>query len=82
MAGDIKPKVLAITLTVLAFIVDIVGYFWHGILGQPSIMDQLYPGFWSNWNLMLTALVACLVSAYALGYAFAIIYNWAGRKFK
>jgi hypothetical protein len=78
----INPKVLAITFAIIAFIADVAGYVWHVILGQPSIMDLLYPGFWGNWNLMLTALAACLVSAYALGYVFAWVYNWSGKRFK
>ena len=79
--GKINPKPLAVTFVVVAFLLDVVGYVWHGILGQPSIMNLLYPGFWSNWTLMGMVLVACLVSAYILGYVVAWIWNWA-QKFK
>ena len=57
MADKIRPKQLAVTFVVVAFLFDVVGYIWHGILGQPSIMNVLYPGFWSNWTLMGMALV-------------------------
>ncbi len=81
MVEKIKPKVLAVTFTIAAFIIDVAGYVWHGLLGQPSILNVIYPGFWSNWSLMLTALVACLISAYVFGYVLAWIYNWAQKKF-
>ena len=46
--GKINPKQLAITFSVATFVlVDVVGYIWHGLLGQPSVMNVLYPGFWS-----------------------------------
>ncbi|TAL47004.1 hypothetical protein EPN87_03915 [archaeon] len=82
MSDKLSPKPLAVTFTIIAFIFDIVGYVWHGLLGQPSLITIMYPGFWSNWNLMLTVLAACLASSYALGYAFAWIYNWALKKFR
>ncbi len=80
--GKINPKQLAITFAVATFVlVDVAGYVWHGLLGQPSFMNILYPGFWSNWTLMGYGLVLSLAYAYLSGYVVAVIYNWA-QKFK
>lgn len=82
MTEKLNPKVLAATFAIFTFVIDLTGYVWHGLLGQPSIMNQLYPGFWSNWTLMLYGLAGTVIYAYALGYIFALIYNWSMKKFK
>ncbi len=82
MADKLKPKVVATTFAITTLILDVAGYVWHGLLGQPSMMDVLYPGFWSNWTLMLYGLVGTVVGAKVLGYVVAVIYNWANKKFK
>ncbi|HLC39978.1 MAG TPA: hypothetical protein VJJ76_03845 [archaeon] len=82
MVERLNPKVLAVTFTLVAFLLDLSGYVWHGLLGQPSFMNLLYPNFWSNWSLMLYYLVLTLVWAFVFGYVFALMYNWAAKKFK
>jgi len=82
MAEKLNPIVLAKTFAIVTLFVDLTGYVWHGILGQPSFMNQLYPGFWSNWTLMLYGLVGSLVYAFILGWVFAWVYNWTAKKFK
>ena len=77
-----KTEVMAMTFAVFTFFVDITGWVWHSLLGQPSVMNTLYSGFWSSYTLMLYGLVGTVVYAYALGYVFAWIYNWAEKKFK
>ena len=77
-----KTRTMAITFAVFTFFMDIIGWVWHSLLGQPSTMNLLYPGFWSNYTLMLYGLVGTVVYAYALGYVFALLYNWAERRFK
>jgi hypothetical protein len=76
MAENLSAKGVAssLALTVLVF-VDLLGYLWHGLLGNPSIMEILYPGFWSRLDLMLYGLVGTVVYAYVIGYFFAIAYN-------
>lgn len=82
MTERINPKVLAVTFAIFTFVADLTGYIWHGLLGQPSAVNLLYPGFWSNWTLMLYGLVGTVVYAFVLGYVFAWIYNWSLIKFK
>lgn len=78
MVEKLNPHSLGVTFVITALIFfDLVGYVWHSILGQPSILNLLYPGFWSNWTLMGLAVVACIIYSYAFGYVFALVYNWA-----
>ncbi len=75
MKNTLNPKAFALALAAVAFIMDLVGYIWHGLLRQPSAMDLIYPGFWSNWGLLIAGLAGTVAGAYVLGYIFASIYN-------
>lgn len=75
-----NEKAFAAASAAITAVVDVSGYVWHGLLGQPSVMNTLYPGFWSNWTLMFLGLVGTVVGAYILGYAFAWVYNNQGKK--
>ncbi len=81
MANTIKPKVMAVTFAVLAFILDVAGYLWHGLMGQPSMMNLMYPKFWGSWSMMVAGLVASVIGAYVLGWLFAVTYNLAEKKY-
>ncbi len=76
----LNTKALAGASAVVTFAVDAAGYAWHGLLGQPSIMNTLYPGFWSNWTLMTLGLAGTVAGAYAIGYIFAWAYNRLEKK--
>ncbi len=65
---------------IVVVIVELSGYLWHGMMGQPSMMNFMYPGFWGNPAMMLIALAASVVFAYAAGYAFAWLYNEYNKK--
>ena len=80
MTSKLEPKVLAVTFTLVILVLDITGYIWHGALNQPSIMNLLYPGFWSNTTLLALGLIGSLIGAYLFGYIFATIYNWSNKK--
>ena len=82
MSSKLEPKVLAVTFTLVILVLDITGYIWHGALNQPSIMNLLYPGFWTNSTLLLLGLLGTLIGAYIFGYLFALIFNWANKKIK
>jgi len=69
---------IASSLTV--FLLDVFGFFWHGMMGQPSMMNALYPGFWMSPMMMLIGLVATVVGAYIVGWLFAAIYNRYEKK--
>ncbi len=73
--AKLSEKAFAEASVAVAVLLDAAGYVWHGLLQQPSIMSQLYPGFWSSTTLMLMGLAGTVVAAYITGYAFAWIYN-------
>ena len=79
MAG-LNEKSFALASAAIAFIVDIAGYLWHGILQQPSVMNILYPGFWNNYILMFLGLIGTVVGACILGYIFAWSYNKGEKR--
>jgi hypothetical protein len=82
MAEKLNGKVLAVSFALTALAMCLLGYVWHGILGQTSVMNTVYPGFWSDWTLMLWGLACVLFAAFVSGYVFAWTYNWALKKFK
>jgi len=79
-ANLLNPKAFGLASAAVAFLMDAAGYVWHGMLQQPSIMNLLYPGFWSSPSLLFFGLVGTVVGAYAAGYVFAWLYNRANKK--
>jgi len=73
--SGLDEKGLAIASATITFLLDAFGYVWHGMMSQPSMMNSLYPGFWSNWTLMIYGLVGTVVGAFIAGYLFALVYN-------
>lgn len=76
----LDPKSVSVALVAVTLLIDVGGYLWHGFLGQPSIINVVYPGFWSDWTLMASALACTVLVAYVSGYVFAWVYNWALKK--
>ena len=78
----LNEKAFGVASAFVTALLDIFGYIWHGLLQQPSVMNTLYPGFWSDWTLMLLGLLGTVVGAYVLGYVFAWKYNKFEKKAK
>ena len=76
----LSVKSFSFASAAITFVLDVSGYVWHGLLQQPSMMNILYPGFWSNPALLALGLIGTVVGAYALGYLFAWTYNWHDKK--
>ena len=76
----LDPKAFGFASAAVTALVDAAGFVWHGLLGQPSVMGMLYPGFWSNPVLLALGFVGTVAAAYALGYVFAWKYNRFSRK--
>ena len=77
---SLNPHAFGLAAAIVTLLVELFGYLWHGMMGQPSMMSFMYPGFWGNPVMMLTALAASVVFAYAAGYAFAWLYNKYSKK--
>ncbi len=69
-------KVVALALAVFGVITAITGIVWHGFLGQPSILNLLYPGFWDNPVNYLVVIIAGFILGIFYGAIFAWSYNW------
>jgi hypothetical protein len=78
--AKLNEKSFALASAAVTFIVDIVGYIWHGLLQQPSVMNILYPGFWTDYTLMFLGLIGTVAGAYILGYIFALAYNKGEKR--
>ncbi len=79
--SKLDEKIVAWTFVVFTFLVlDLPGWVWHSFLGQPSIINMIYFGFWQNTQLMLLGLVGSLVYAYIAGIIFAKTWNWASKN--
>ncbi|MBI2579125.1 MAG: hypothetical protein HYW26_05415 [Candidatus Aenigmarchaeota archaeon] len=76
----LNEKAFAFASAAVTALTDVAGYVWHGLLQQPSMMNTLYPGFWSDWTLMALGLIGTVVGAYILGYVFAWAYNKQSKK--
>lgn len=76
----LDPKAFGLAAAVVTALADIAGYVWHGLLGQPSLVRILYPGFWSNPVLLALGLAGTVAAAYALGYIFAWKYNKFAKR--
>ena len=83
MAARLDEKITAWTFVVFTFFVlDLPAFVWHGPLGQPSIINLIYPGFWQNQWMMFYGLIGSLLYAYVAGIAFAKIWNRISKNKK
>ena len=81
MADKLNPKAFAIALTILVLIGDLIGFFGFGMVGMRSMMGG-YMGFGLGWGFAFFGLIGSLIVAFAAGYLFAWLYNWADKEFK
>lgn len=76
-----KPRVLGKTFAVLGLIIGIAGAVWHGLLGQPSLMELVYPWFsFANPLHAAGIIILWVVGGYIFGFLLAAIYNWVARR--
>ena len=76
-----NPKAMGRCCAIFGFILGIAGIVWHTSLGQPMLMQLMYPWFtMANPSIALGTLVAFTAVGYVLGYLWALVYNWALKK--
>ena len=81
--AKLDEKITAWTFVIFTFLIfDLPAWVWHGLLGQPSILPLLYPGFWQNTYLMAMALAGSLAYAYIAGVVVAKSWNWVSKNKK
>lgn len=81
MGKGISPRAAGVTLAATTAAMDILGYVWHGLLRQPSVVNLIYPGFWGNPTLMFYGLAGTVALGYVFGALAARVYNWAEKEF-
>ncbi|GEM_PF-5241035 len=64
------------TGAVVGFVWAILGWLWHGPLGQQTMMSMMQGFSWYNSGWMLYMLVIFVVSGAVTGYLIAWFYNY------
>ena len=74
---ELNSQALGISFAAVGFVGWIIGLFWHGMMGQPTMIGMMYQGF-SFFNPMNSAsmLLLFVVGGYILGELIARFYNW------
>jgi len=76
--AKLNPKALAMTGAIIGLICAIIGVIWHVGMGQPSIMQILYPAMAITSPLLwVGCFILFIVVGYILGYVLAALYNWS-----
>lgn len=74
---SLSPAASAAAMAMLGFLMWVVGFVWHGPMGNPSMMGYMYPGFsYMNPLNAFTVLVALVAGFYIVGWLLAVFYNW------
>ncbi len=75
--AQLNNQALGLAFAVIGLLGWVIGLFWHGMMGQPTVMGMMYSGF-SYMNPMnsISMLVLFVAGGYVLGEIIARIYNW------
>ncbi len=73
---ELNPHAAGLALALLGVIFTIIAMFWHGGMGQPSMMGYMYPGFsYMNPFSLFTLLVVFVAGGYVIGWVATSLYN-------
>ncbi len=74
----LNPQAAGIAGAALGFLGWLSGIFWHGMMGQPSMMGMLYPMYgYMNTGIQGGLLISLVAGGFVLGWLGALIYNKA-----
>ncbi|MBI4167615.1 MAG: hypothetical protein HY515_01520, partial [Candidatus Aenigmarchaeota archaeon] len=45
---ELDEKIVTVATGLFGSVVALTGIIWHGMMGQPSMMNLMYPGFWGS----------------------------------
>ncbi len=79
---ELDEKIVAIATGLFGAVAAATGVLWHGFMGQPSIMNMMYPGFWGGAMNYPLALVGGFILGAFYGWLFAAVYNWTLKNMK
>lgn len=77
----LSEKALSRAMAMFGVVFWIVAVVWHGVVGQPSMMSYMYPGFsYANPMNAIALLVVVVVGFWVIGWLIAAFYNWNLKK--
>ncbi len=74
--SQLSENALSKTGAALGFILWVVGLFWHGMMGQPSMMGFMYNTSFMMPSMIIGSLVLLVVGGYIIGWLIATLYNY------
>lgn len=78
---QLNNQALGLAFAVVGLLGWVVGLFWHGMMGQPTVMGMMYRNFsFINPIHSISVLVLFVAGGYVLGEIIARIYNWGLTK--
>lgn len=79
---ELDEKIVATASGLFGAAVAATGVVWHGMMGQPSIMNMMYPNFWGSMMSYPVSLLGGLLIGAFYGWLFAVVYNWTLKNMK
>ncbi len=79
---ELDEKIVATAAGLFGAVVAATGIIWHGMLGQPSMMNMMYSGFSGNALSYPVALIGGFILGAFYGWLFAVVYNWTLENMK
>lgn len=77
----LNPMAAGVAGAILGLLSAIVGFFWHGMMDQPTLAGMMYRGFsYMNPAWFIIIFFGAIVCGFIAGYLFAAFYNWALKK--
>ena len=78
--AELNSQALGVSLAAVGFICWLVGFGWHGMMGQPGVMGMMYGNTYMNPFYSVSTLVVFVIGGYLLGELIARIYNWQSKR--
>lgn len=79
---QLDERIVATATGLFGAVASLTGILWHGMMGQPSMMNLMYPNFWGSMMNYPVALVGGFVLGAFYGWLFAVVYNWTLKNMK
>lgn len=79
---ELDEKIVTVATGLFGAVVAVTGILWHGMIGQPSMMNLMYPGFWGSMMNYPVVLVGGFILGAFYGWLFAVVYNWTLKNMK
>lgn len=79
---ELDEKIVATATGLFGAVTAATGVVWHGMLGQPTMMNMTNPNFWGSPVNYLVALIGGFILGAFYGWLFAVVYNWTLKNMK